>query len=450
MSKTSKKTKQEELPLFEIETNDHLAQPLGMVGGQIEEQQILGVGQYLEYLNIVLKKTADVKILGEITSFKEYPSGIYFSLKDKEDEAVLNCFLPIYTFRGLNIPIEDGMEVRVSGMPRIVKRNGRFQLTVESMELAGEGALKKAYDFLKNKLEQEGIFSRKRDLPLFISSVGAISSKSGAVIHDFRNNLEKLGLKIFFYDSRVEGNQAIRQICQAIEFFNQKSFLKVDVIVLMRGGGSLEDLQAFNSEQVARAVYASKIPIIVAIGHDKDTPLAQLSADFAPSTPTAAAKLVSSSWEKLETELPKLQDRLLYNFQKQLLQKNIEVKQGFIKITNGLELLLGLHKRARQTLLNYANQSLSWIVTAKEIITRQKNQIASNFQNSLNSLDNYIKHSFQFVESMSPERNLKLGYSIVRNQKGEIVKNSRKIKKEEVITTRFAQGEIESKVIKIN
>ena len=418
-----------------------------------DNKQTITVSEYLEYLNLVLQKTADVKIQGEVTSSKEYPNGIYFSLKDKNDEGVLSCFIPLYTYRGFGMPLEQGMEIRIEGMPRMVKRNGRFQFTVENIELAGEGALKKTYDLLKKKLELEGIFARKREMPEFIQSVGIITSRSGAVIHDFRNNLAPLGIKLYLKDVRVEGGQAVGQIINALQLFNDKSqpinrhaTPAVDIIVVMRGGGSLEDLQAFNNEQVVRAIFASNIPTIVAIGHDKDVPLAQLTADVMVSTPTAAAHAVSDSWSRLLDDLPKLTQDLIYGYEEnvrdfELHRKNLENKL-FLKWNTLLERF-----RAKTRVIQEAvGRYMAWAEHQNTSLNQIFEQLTTRIYHQIQYAVKIVVSAEKVLQQANPERNLELGYSIVRNKDGRIVKSVHTLKIGDTIAAQLSDGTVKSDV----
>ena len=171
--------------------------PLFSVSELEREEKVFTVGLFLDYLNARFKEEA-VLVKGEISSFKTHPSGIYFSMKDQEDESVLECYMSPWVYRSLGILLEEGMEIKAGGIANIYKPRGRFSFRVEHVELTGEGSLKKAYDALKQKLQGEGLFERKRMLPEFISRVGVITSRTGAVIDDFRKNLEKRGIKIVY------------------------------------------------------------------------------------------------------------------------------------------------------------------------------------------------------------------------------------------------------------
>lgn len=453
-------------------------------GEELEsDKQLVSVSEYIEYLNLVLQKTADVKIIGEVSASKMYPSGFYFTLKDKYDESALSCYLPTYTYRGLGIPIEDGMEVSVEGMPRLVKRNGRFQFTVESVQLVGEGALKKAYELLKAKLEEEGLFARKRELPEFITSVGVITSRAGAVIHDFRNNLAKLGIKVYLKDVRVEGASSPGMIIKAIKYFNDNlshsnkrsrdavvaaeqvdgqisnssSFAKatedrqfpisnVDVIIVMRGGGSMEDLQGFNNEAVVRAVFGSKIPTIVSIGHDKDVPLAQLAADVMVSTPTAAAHAVSATWNRLLEDVPQLQNDLLYSANNVLQQARSRFALNVQSVLSWCSRLSQSYKGIRDSLVGQVERYVGWVQEQQKAVMGQIGQIRHMQSVSYRQVAARMEAAATVLEQANPERQLRLGYSIVKNKQGKVVRSVKEVVKGDELRTQVADGTIGSTV----
>src|SRR3989344_2224588 len=157
--------------------------------------KVFTVGQFLDFINQLIGQQG-MAVKGEISSWKPHPTGIYFSLKDKVDGSVMDCYMSPFTYRGLGIIVEEGMEVKVKSVHNIYKAKGRFSFRVDSLELLGEGSLKKAYEMLKQKLEAEGLFTRKRLIPEFVTRVGVITSRTGAVIDDFRKNLAKLGLEV--------------------------------------------------------------------------------------------------------------------------------------------------------------------------------------------------------------------------------------------------------------
>ena len=200
------------------------------------ERKTWSVGDFIDHLNTLLGEE-EAEVTGEVWDLKKHPTGFYFALKDKEGEGLLPCYLNPYRAKLFGFGLEDGLLVKAIGAPSVYKPRGNFSFVVESLELVGEGSLKKAYELLKSKLEKEGLFARKRELPEFISSIGVITSKTGAVIDDFRKNLKKLGFKIYLYDSRVEGTQAVPNIIAGIDYFNGDAADHVDILVVIRGGG---------------------------------------------------------------------------------------------------------------------------------------------------------------------------------------------------------------------
>ncbi|HSE34616.1 MAG TPA: exodeoxyribonuclease VII large subunit [Candidatus Paceibacterota bacterium] len=262
---------------------------------------VMSVSAYLDEVNTALNDL-EAALVGEISSFDSRANYCFFTLKDKDDESALSCFMWMRDVELSGVAPEIGMEVLVRGAAEVYKPSGRMTFRAHSIELVGEGALKRAYEILKRKLDAEGLFAleRKRELPEFPERIGIITSKQGAVIHDLLNNIGAYGLALELIDSRVEGMLAVPDLLRAIRAFSERP---IDLLIVIRGGGSLESLQAFNNEHVVRELSVFPVPVICAIGHDKDVPLACLAADAAPSTPTAAAVLATSGWRDARSML---------------------------------------------------------------------------------------------------------------------------------------------------
>ncbi len=254
--------------------------------------QIITVSEFLTIINETLNFAyPQVVVEGEVSGFKiSQGKFAFFDLKD--DKSLLGCFMMA---RDIKLPIEDGMKIRVTGAPKVFPKSSRFSLTVRDIELAGEGELRRAMELLKKKLTAEGLFdpARKRPIPKFPTRIGLITSGTSAAYGDFIKILGSRwsGVEVLLADVSVQGLQAPDQIIGALEYFNHLS-PPVDVVVLIRGGGSLEDLIAFSTEPVARAVAASRTPIVVGVGHEVDVSLADYAADLRAATPTDAARLV--------------------------------------------------------------------------------------------------------------------------------------------------------------
>lgn len=257
----------------------------------MNEQPKFSVSEFLAVCNQTLEYSfSGATIIGEVASFKvNQGKWVFFDLKDEESS--LNCFMPIFQLR---MPLEDGMKVVVRGVPKVTKW-GKFSFTVQSVMPIGEGSLKKSYELLKAKLEKEGLFApaKKRPLPENLTKIGVISSTSAAGYADFIKILNSRwgGLEITVAHTQVQGLDAPDQIIRALNYFNEHG--NVEIIAILRGGGSADDLSAFNDEKLVRAIAASKIPVITGIGHEIDESLSDLAADLRGSTPSNVAEMIS-------------------------------------------------------------------------------------------------------------------------------------------------------------
>lgn len=371
----------------------------------LTDDKAWSVGGFLDHLNVLLRGE-EAFVVGEVTELKKHPTGFYFALKDEEGEGILQCYLSPWKAKVNGIDFEDGFLVKAGGTPSVYKPRGSFSFVVESLELVGEGSLKKAYELLKKKLEAEGLFARKRELPEFITTIGVITSRTGAVIDDFRKNLKKLGLSVHLYDSRVEGREAVSNIVAGIDYFNGRAGDGLDILVIMRGGGSLEDLQAFNNEAVARKIFSSRIPVLCGIGHDKDVPIASLVCDKAVSTPSMAAQAVNASWDDLFAGVPLFSKRLSFAFESVL-------------------------NEAANALGNVSRPLLGFL--------------SSGIEQAKERLNYFLK----YLNAADPMRNLKLGYSVVFGNGGRVVKDARSLNKHDKIKIKLHRGSIGSEVTDI-
>src|SRR3989338_318240 len=316
------------------------------------ENKIFSVSEFIYLLNIGLK-SSKAKIIGEITEAKIYSSvHVYFTLKDEKDGAVMSCIIWKSRYAIYGIKLEVGMKILVSGYPEIYAPSGKLSFIAEVIELAGEGELKKQYDELKKKLTEEGLFAeeRKRPIPKYPQNIGVITSKQGAVLADFLNNVGKFGFKIKMIDSRVEGQEAVGDLLSSIRTFKNQD---IDVLVIIRGGGSFESLMPFNNEILVREVANFKVPVITGVGHHKDEPLITFAADVSVSTPTAAANYLNQSWE--ESLL------LLERYERNILGRYEEIFENYQNIENKLKVSLQNFKNslaaARMSLENYLEKS---------------------------------------------------------------------------------------------
>ena len=392
----------------------------------ILENNVFSVSEYIELLNTFLK-SFETKIKGEVSELKKSSAGhVYFSMKDKKNGSVLSCVIWNYDYRICGIELREGLEIIAHGAPDVYPSSGRLSFKVKTIQLVGEGEIKKEYEKLKKKLEDEGLFSeeRKKEIPLFPHRIGIITSKQGAVISDFLNNIGRFGFDIKFIDSRVEGIEAVKDLISSIKTFKK---CHLDVLVIMRGGGSLESFLAFNNETLIREVADLPFPVIAAIGHDKDVPLLSLAADKMVSTPTAAANLLNESWQEAELELKSREREIFSYFSSTLRDLEYEINSLFSKVKDRLE---GIFNGFR--MIEY----------------RIKTVIPKILDSEIKKIKEKIDNIERVINQNDPERNLRLGYSIVTNSKG-IIKKVSDVKIDEIIDIKVFDGIINTQIKKI-
>lgn len=261
------------------------------------------VSELIDHCNFALdRELGSVLVEGEVASFKiNQGKWVFFDLKDADGVSTLSCFLPLSS---LGVALSDGLKVRLRARPSLTKK-GRFSLTVRSILPVGEGSIKKTFELLKRKLTAEGLFdsARKRPLPTPLSRLGVISSTAAAGYRDFLKILDNRwgGLQLFTVNTQVQGLSAADQIIAALNLLNQRSDL--DAIVIIRGGGSADDLAVFNDERLVRAIAASRLPVVTGIGHEVDETLADLAADLRASTPSNAAERLTPDRQAVRQQL---------------------------------------------------------------------------------------------------------------------------------------------------
>jgi exodeoxyribonuclease VII large subunit len=391
-----------------------------------KEDRIYEVEEYLDFLNLKLLE-AEAKIKGEVSSVENRGNYVFFGIKDKEGESLLNCFIWGNDYEISGVELEEGMEVIIWGYPNVYKPSGRMSFQVKLIEVVGEGALKKAYDELKRKLESEGLFApeRKKPIPDFSHKIGLITSHQGAAIGDFTSNLGSYGFQIKFYASRVEGKQAVFDLVKGINWFN-RNMSELDALVLVRGGGSLESLQAFNTEVLVREIAISKIPVLAGIGHEQDVTLAALAADKMVSTPTGAAVELTRSWDEAAGKVNEAERNLL-GYLSEVFER---FEQAKIKI----------HREAEKI-----GQAI--LYSRGKIVSFSKN-ISASFLRLLSDIMDRIKNIENQLNLNNPERQLKLGYSLV-SIGGKIVRSVKKVKVGEGVDIKMSDGKLKTKVMKI-
>jgi len=407
----------------------------------------ISVSKYLNSLNSQLRQQK-ARIQGEISSLDIRENVIYFSLKDREDESVLNCLIWKRDYQFSGIIFEVGMEIILEGYAEVYKLNGRLSFKASVAELVGEGALKKAYDQLKNKLEAEGLFApeRKKPIPEFPQKIGLVTSETGEVIHDFLTNLGRYGYQIKFMDSRVEGQAAVRDLLSAIDYFDGKD---IDVLVIIRGGGSLESLQAFNNETLVRRIAGFAAPVICGIGHERDVPLASLAADLMVSTPTAAAVILNKSWGKALDRIKILEQDIIYRYQRALTDKNHQLERSAAELREVADFIFEKFRDIKQRLDNKLAMIAYGLEGTKKTINRFRDMLLINFQKKKDWLVDYLGKAQERLRIVNPMRQLKLGYSIA-SAKGKIVRSVQQVQRGDEVDILVSDGRIKSQVNNIS
>jgi len=406
---------------------------------------ILTVTEFNELIKDTLSNSVGgIVVQGEVSGFRvNRDKLIFFELKDKKSRVL--CFLLKWE---LKVEIADGMEIQVCGLPSIFQASGAFHIRVAEVVLVGDGALSRAFELLKSKLEQEGLFdaSRKRALPMFPESIGIITSKEGAAYTDILRILNNRwgGLKIVLADTVVQGASAGNSIVAAIEHFNQQK--QVEMIILGRGGGSLEDLQAFNLESVARAIFSSKMPIVCGIGHERDITIADLVADIRASTPTNAAMIavrdrteVLDNIEHHTMLISSACDSLLSNYSYKTAQLVSTLR---LAMNNKMVNVSYVCDSFQKGVIHFQHALFARRDHAKQLVAT----IESCLKIHIANLRQQLEHKIDLIHKLNPLAILARGYSITYLD-GKVMQDSGNINIGQTVRTIMRKGEISSKVI---
>lgn len=385
------------------------------------ENEVLSVSQFHQLLNQTLEFAYPAVVIeGEVSSFKvNQGKWVFFDLKD--EESTIGCFMTIYN---LKVPLEDGMLVKVVAAPNLTKW-GKFSLTVKEIELSGEGAVKKAFEILKAQFEREGLFAeeRKRQLPQYPKNIALITSRQAAAFNDFVTivNDRWVGLNISQAQVQVQGVEAPRQIVRAINYFNDHAG-SYDVLVIVRGGGSAEDLQSFNHEDVVRAVHGSKLPCVVGIGHEDDVSLAELAADVRAATPTDAARRLVPD----RTQVLNLIASTCQRSTQSLLSFLGRVEMRIERVNHGFARLYG---------------------DIRASLARLEQQNSHNIEQIIHLQREKLSAITRILISLDPRAILARGYSVA-TVNGKVIMAASQIKSRDRIVLQLHQGKAELKLNK--
>lgn len=422
----------------------------------VPERRIWTVSELTAQVRDLLERAfRDLWVQGEVSNFRVSPYGhYYFTLKD--EAAQLRCFVHKRDARFLRMQPQDGLAITARGALGVYEPRGEYQLLVNYLEPVGVGALQLAFEQLKQRLATEGLFeaARKKPLPMLPRRIGLVTSPRGAAIADMVRILRRRyeNLHLLLYPVRVQGEGAAEEIVEAIQFFNRAHVsLRPDVVILARGGGSLEDLWAFNEEAVARAIAGSKIPVITGVGHETDFTIADFVADLRAPTPSAAAELVIQSKEELKQRLRALDTRLAERLRYQVLHARHQLSQlmrarGWRRMESLLreqaqradELAL----RLRQALLDsVARRRQEWAVLAARLASYDLRGAVQRERLRLKALAGQLNQ-------LSPLAVLERGYAIVFDAEGKVVKSAAAVRVGDPLEVQLARGRLRADVRK--
>ena len=357
-----------------------------------------------------------IKIRGELSQITRATSGhMYMTIKDS------GAAISVIIWRGTPVPfkLEDGLEVIITGRFTTDPARSNYQIIASEIEMAGVGAILKMLEERKRKLAAEGLFdeARKKPLPRLPQRIGVVTSPTGAAFQDIQNRLrERFPVHVLLYPATVQGATAAAEVAAGIEYFNREN--NVDVIIVARGGGSLEDLLPFSEEVVVRAAAASRIPLISGVGHEPDWMLIDFAADYRAPTPTGAAEAVVPTKLALTQELDNMWVRLSGNFMTRLVNAKQRIES--INIKSPKQLVMEHAQR-----LDDLGRTMNIIVNAKISAAHQKMEVVSAFpnvlQNRMASLNQAVAHLGQMLNSLSYKSVLSRGYAIVRGENNQII-----------------------------
>ena len=414
-----------------------------------------------------------VRIKGEISEVKTATKGqIYLTLKD--EDSILSGVIWDQKKKYLDINPEVGLEVIATGKITTWSRyKTTYQIDIDRIEIAGEGALLKLIEERKKRLQKKGYFdeNKKKALPFLPERLGIITSPTGSVVHDIINRVnDRFPMPLDIWPVSVQGVDAAENIINAVKGFNEMKFDKPDILIIARGGGSTEDLMAFNDENLATSIFDSKIPIISAIGHETDTTIIDLVSDLRASTPTAAAEKATPVRLELIEKIKNLQIRLIakVNSQIQSKKENYEYLNKFLKspssiVNNYKEKLLDdvknltllIENKFNISNLNLFNLGKS-VISPDSLISLKQTKINNLSKNlNLNITNNYkdkfekYKSNIRLLKSNSISANLKKGYAILMDKR-KIIKNTKKVAIDDQLSVKLIDGTISIKVKKIN
>lgn len=385
----------------------------------------VSVSQLNGYIKRILQTDpllGNVSVVGEVSNLKFHGTGhVYFTLKDQNSK--INCFLPADRAQNLRYELSEGMEITASGYIYLYERGGSYSLNIKDIEVAGLGNLAIAFEKLKAKLEAEGIFdtSRKKEIPFFPEKIAVVTSETGAAVRDILKIIKNKNnyVDVLVYPVLVQGPAAAGEIASAIRHINEQ-WPEIDTIITGRGGGSMEELWAFNEEIVARAIYDSKIPVISAVGHETDFTIADFAADRRAETPTAAAHMAVPDINELKEYISSVMDRLSMGMDKYIQLKEMQLRS--------------------LDLDTFRKDLESRIIMEQMRIDSMYSENLMYIQNMIDAMEQKIEGCKANLEALDPASIMKRGYSAVTDREGNFIKTVNSLKPEDKIVLYMHDG----------
>ncbi len=443
----------------------------------LQAKKPLTVTQLTIQITLLLEgEFRSLAVEGELSNVKKAASGHwYFSLKD--DQSQIRCAMFRNIADNLRFDPEDGLEVVVRGHLTVYQQRGDYQIKVSYMEPKGLGALQLAYEQLKSKLEAEGLFDQqyKRALPFLPRRIGIVTSPKGAVIHDMLTVLERRfpGIPVLLFPSQVQGNSASKMLVEGIRYLNTlRDSQQIDVLIVGRGGGSIEDLGAFNDEQLVRAIFSSEIPVISAVGHETDFTIADFVSDVRAPTPSAAMEIAVPNKIDLKHILSQKEEQLHHIILNQLERLNEYVEamrqrlaspaavvQQYVQQVDDLDSLL--LERTRNLMENFHSRITS--VSEKLLLLNPGRELAAqkhgvgllhgrltrSIRHLQEKLEDSVKLETDLLDSLSPLSVLHRGYSVAMDKSGNLLRSVNDVHSGEELQVRLEDGTLQTKVTSV-
>jgi len=439
------------------------------------QRKIYSVYDITSEIKRSLDKLGIIWVQGEISNCKHHSSGhLYFSLKDQRAQMKAACFRSNNMY--LKFRPEDGMEVVVRGRLSVYEPRGDYQIIVEYMEPVGLGSLQLAFDQLKEKLRKQGLFeeNHKIPLPLLPKKVGIVTSPTGAAIRDILRILKRrnASLDVLIYPARVQGTGAAEEVAAGIRYLNSRR--DIDVIIVGRGGGSIEDLWAFNEEIVAQAIFKSELPLISAVGHEVDYTISDFVADMRAPTPSAAAEMVSGAREDLRATVSSLKGRICQAIRRGIERRRLnlerlahnkaftvapgkvrDLQQRFDESTMRMGQAMRRFTagaRHREQMLSaglYALDLSRFIDHKRDILARCRQELISGMKTRLNAQRSRFGIAVGKIDALSPLSILSRGFALCRDDRGAIVKNAADVSCGDIVSVTLAKGCLDCEVKQI-